>query len=156
MSEKQTINAPDLFFIKSKENNSHISTEMTLTSDVEIAIDDVIEVPSTDASAKCKVFARYREIGDVFCRDETIMKLGNSQDTPWNLICNIFLLNPGSANIYTNEENKPLNYTQYLIGRGVGDYTDISSNDKFFQFEPDPTMCMISKMFEGQNGVVKI
>lgn len=105
-----------------------------------------------------KVYAEYfEEKGSTF-RTNTILQFGNS----WNLIGNIVLANPGSAEpIQSLDKNTIDNLSNF--------YKSYKNEDDFksanwHQFSPDQTMHRIKKMFNGDyidskkelNGVIQL
>jgi len=105
-----------------------------------------------------KVYAEYFEENGVIFRQNTILQFGES----WELIGNIILANPGSAEPedMIDDEQSELLKDFYKTYR-----KDDSFNPKnWYKFRPDPTMQRIEKIFNGGyinekkelNGVIQL
>ncbi len=105
-----------------------------------------------------KVYAEYFEENNLKFRTNTLLQFGDS----WDLIGNIVLANPGSAepikslNIDTEGYLKKF-YTQYK-------YKNDFKIGNWYEFAPDQTMYRIKKIFNGEyigvakelNGVIQL
>lgn len=105
-----------------------------------------------------KVYAEYFEDNNLKFRTSTLLQFGDS----WNLIGNIVLANPGSAEPVedideVSEENLKFFYNNY---RDKNDF----KNGNWYEFAPDQTMHRIEKLFNGEylnkptnlNGVIQL
>jgi len=90
-----------------------------------------------------KVFAEYIKYKELYFRRNTLLQFGDS----WDLIGNIVLANPGSAkpkNVISSEELLSINgfYQKY---RQQGIFEPLN----YHEFNDDPTMRMVAKIFNG-------
>jgi hypothetical protein len=90
-----------------------------------------------------KVFAEYIKYKELYFRRNTLLQFGDS----WDLIGNIVLANPGSAkpkNVISSEELLLINgfYQKYR-------QQDIFEPLNYREFNDDPTMRMVAKIFNG-------
>ncbi|QPK06281.1 hypothetical protein [Vibrio kanaloae] len=105
-----------------------------------------------------RVFAEYYLDDDLQFRRNTLLKIGTS----WDLIGNIVLANPGSAEPISDVNNDSLCKVEAFYGKYRSSEQFELSNWK--EFSPDPTMVFIEKLFKGDyigesrdlNGVIQL
>ncbi|SFQ00697.1 hypothetical protein [Hydrogenimonas thermophila] len=94
-------------------------------------------------------YARWCEESGNFFRDQTILQFGNE----WNLIANIVLLNPGSAE---PKSDKIIN--DFLVSKNLPYLEKPTFEQNYYEFKLDPLMRNLlncfSKKYSG--GVIKI
>lgn len=105
-----------------------------------------------------KVFAEYFTENNLTYRTNTILQFGDS----WDLIGNIVLANPGSAEPIKGIEKS----SEYNLENFYKNYKDINyfKIENWHEFAPDQTMHRIKKIFSGQyvgknkdlNGVIQL
>lgn len=105
-----------------------------------------------------KVYAEYFKENDLTFRTNTILQFGNS----WDLIGNIVLANPGSAEPIKSLEEDSKN----KINSFYKNYKDVNTFkvENWYEFSPDQTMYRIKKIFNGEyvgekkelNGVIQL
>ncbi len=114
--------------------------------------------PKSIGNCKMNVFAEYLEENKLSFRRNTILQFGES----WNLIGNIVLANPGSAEPQrkiNTEEELELNSFNNKFRNG-----DYFNKNRWFKFGADSTMRFVEKIFNGEyvnknielNGVIQL
>ena len=105
-----------------------------------------------------RVYAEYFEENNLKFRTNTILQFGNS----WDLIGNIVLANPGSAEpikkLDKESENNLIQFYQQY--KKANDF----KIEKWYEFAPDQTMHRIKKIFNGEyigmvselNGIIQL
>jgi len=98
-----------------------------------------------------KCFARWGRDNetDVFFRDQTILKFGNS----WDLLASFILLNPGSA-LPLNNESK----TDFLRSKELPFFIEPEVGERYVEFSIDRLMYDIVKLFSSDfaGGTIKL
>ncbi|HDB1444035.1 TPA: hypothetical protein O6E10_003624 [Vibrio cholerae] len=105
-----------------------------------------------------KVFAEYYLDDGLQFRCNTLLQFGTS----WDLIGNIVLANPGSAEPVSEVNNTSLENIEEFYGKYRANNEFIKSNWK--EFSTDPTMAFIEKLIKGDyideqhelNGVIQL
>lgn len=90
-----------------------------------------------------KVYAEYIEKDGLFFRRNTLLQFGNS----WDLIGNVVLANPGSADPINEASDEALaSISKFYIDYRNGEHL-LTKN--WHEFTPDSTMCFVEKIFSG-------
>lgn len=105
-----------------------------------------------------KVYAEYFEECGLTFRRNTLLQFGDS----WELIGNVVLANPGSADPLMKASGKELTSLSrfYDVNREPGSFESIN----WYEFTPDSTMRLVEKIFNGWyvdravqlNGVIQL
>jgi hypothetical protein len=101
-----------------------------------------------------KVYAEFIEENGIEYRTKTILQFGNS----WNLIGSIVMKNPGSA--FPKNEISIEDWNKVAENELVSN----SLQTNWFEFQPDPTMGQVERVFNGYytgnqielNGVIQV
>lgn len=105
-----------------------------------------------------KIYAEYFEENGLYFRKNTILQFGKN----WNLIGNIVLANPGSANPL-HKASEESTFELQLFYKQYKDNKVFKANN-WFEFKSDATMKFVEKIFNGSyvdenielNGVIQL
>jgi hypothetical protein len=105
-----------------------------------------------------KAFAEYFEENGIYYRKNTLLQFGDS----WDLIGNVVLANPGSAEPVQKPDRFELGNIESFFSNYRNKFPFV--NEHWFEFKTDPTMLFIEKIFNGfyigehceLNGVIQL